>query len=368
MAAGAVAGYLLESLPFTPFRASPSVQTALAAVAGLFAARLVARGLSGWGRGLARDVAEGHARADARLVHPLLGAGLWISGTAVLWSLVCARHETLEFLATPRDPETLVVRGAEEIATPGDPELSHAVLLVHGYSGSPADFGDLPERLRARGLAVRAVRLPGHGTIPSSLDEVAPRDYAKCVTDARAALEAGHRSVSVVGFSFGAALAYAECAERPPARMVLVNPWLGDTATPSWSPVETDTLLPIAAKVTRRAIRPAGWTRVNDPAGRARQRAYATISLHGSVVARDLAFESAHADGREPPPSCPTLVLLSRGDRSVPSAAAAAWCAERTTAGSDGVAWFEESDHLLFLDRDADAAIARVVGFLTSSR
>jgi carboxylesterase len=363
LGAGAVAGVLLEMLPFTSFRAAPSAQTALAAVCGLLAARLAARGVSGWARGQERDVASGHALADARLVHPLLGAGLWLSGTAVLWTLVCARHEVLEVNAQERDPETLVLRGAEEVSLPGDPVLSHAVLLVHGFLGSPADFGDLPQALHAKGLAVRSIRLPQHGTIPSALVGAKPGQFLAAVEEARAALAADHAKVSVVGFSVGGTLALRSAKASAPHRLVLVNPYLGELATPAWSPFATDSLLPVAAKLTRRVLRPPGMTRCNDPAGVARQRAYFTVPLEPVVALAGFAR-------KEPldAPECQTLLLLSREDRTAPSSRAEAWFAAAKVPPTREKVVFDASDHLLFLDHDREAAAAAIVSWLLASR
>src|SRR5688572_17767016 len=41
-----------------------------------------------------------------------------------------------------------------------------ACLLLHGFTGSPWDMRPLGERLSERGYAVRAIRLPGHGSTP----------------------------------------------------------------------------------------------------------------------------------------------------------------------------------------------------------
>ena len=43
------------------------------------------------------------------------------------------------------------------------PEGEHAVLLMHGFTGSPAHMRKLGEALHARGFAVRGILLPGHG-------------------------------------------------------------------------------------------------------------------------------------------------------------------------------------------------------------
>ena len=42
------------------------------------------------------------------------------------------------------------------------PEGDHGVLLIHGFTGSPAHMRLIGEELHQRGFAVRGIRLPGH--------------------------------------------------------------------------------------------------------------------------------------------------------------------------------------------------------------
>ncbi len=358
--AGALSGYLLESLPFTRFRAEPSVQTLLAIVCGVLGGRMIARGLAGWGRAWEQDLAKGHPpKPGIRLVHPFIAAGIWIAALPALYAMTAARHETLEILGTPRHPETHVVRGAEDVSLDGT--NGHAVLLVHGFLGSPADFGDLPAALHAKGYTVRAPRLPGHGRFPGDVAAFVAKDYDDAVDAARAELAKTHGKVSLVGMSFGAALAVRSAAKAPAHHVVLVNPYLGATAEQSWLPVSPDTLLDVASKMFRRVFRPAALTRVNDPEGLARQRAYYTVSMPAAVEARRIAQEAAALG----PPAGAATLLLSTGDRTVPSDAALAWFGAAASRPGSGVAKFERSDHLLLLDYDRAAATATIVEALS---
>ena len=44
-----------------------------------------------------------------------------------------------------------------------------AVLLLHGFTGSPWEVRPLGESLAARGFHVLAPQLPGHGTTPEAM-------------------------------------------------------------------------------------------------------------------------------------------------------------------------------------------------------
>src|SRR5262249_44020965 len=147
-----------------------------------------------------------------------------------------------------------IVHGAEELRLEPAAPTDRAVLLVHGLFGSPADFGDLPIRLVAEGLAVDAPLLPGHGRRPDDLDAVWADDYRKAVRAAYDDLAAKHAKVAIVGGSMGATLALRQAAEKPAAALVLASPYLGHLATPSWCPVEFDALVGPASRVLRRVI------------------------------------------------------------------------------------------------------------------
>ena len=57
------------------------------------------------------------------------------------------------------------------------PEGEHAVLLMHGFTGSPAHMRKLGEALHARGFAVRGILLPGHGGVPEDVRGVRWQDW-----------------------------------------------------------------------------------------------------------------------------------------------------------------------------------------------
>lgn len=96
---------------------------------------------------------------------------------------------------------------------PDGPEAKAAVLLVHGFTGSPWDLRPLGEALARSGFFARAIRLPGHGDRPEALLDVGWQDWERAVLDAVDALEA-HARVFVAGLSMGALLAVIAAAYR----------------------------------------------------------------------------------------------------------------------------------------------------------
>ena len=94
-----------------------------------------------------------------------------------------------------------------ELTAQGEPQ--GAVLLVHGLTDSPYSLRDIAETFQAQGFHVVALRLPGHGTLPSGLVGTSWKDwYAATVLAAKyAATKAGEgKSFIAVGYSTGSAL------------------------------------------------------------------------------------------------------------------------------------------------------------------
>lgn len=115
-------------------------------------------------------------------------------------------------------------------STPARPELTGgrrvAVLLSHGFTGSPASVRPWGEELGRRGYAVEVPRLPGHGTTWQEMNRTRWSDWYAEVAGAFDRLRAEHDAVVVGGLSMGGALALRLAADRGREvdGVVLVNP------------------------------------------------------------------------------------------------------------------------------------------------
>lgn len=86
-------------------------------------------------------------------------------------------------------------------------EGQDACLLIHGFTASPSQMRPLGEYLAARGLFVRAIVLPGHGTVITDMDKVSWRDWLTAARDAAKDLrKEGYRKVYAAGVSMGGVL------------------------------------------------------------------------------------------------------------------------------------------------------------------
>ena len=114
-----------------------------------------------------------------------------------------------------------------------------AVVLLHGLTDSPYSLRHVAQRYRQDGYVAVAIRLPGHGTVPSGLTDAVWEDWAAATR--LAVLEASRRAgenvpLHVVGYSSGGALAVHYALEAlgdaglpRPDRVVLISPMIGIT-------------------------------------------------------------------------------------------------------------------------------------------
>ena len=94
------------------------------------------------------------------------------------------------------------------LAEPFDfPAGEHGVLLLHGFTGSPAHMRKLGEALSARGFAARGILLPGHGTRYEDMRGCTWQDWLLASRMAAREMRERYARFSVAGLSMGGVLA-----------------------------------------------------------------------------------------------------------------------------------------------------------------
>ncbi len=113
-----------------------------------------------------------------------------------------------------------------------------AVLLIHGFPGTPHEMRPLAEALHAWGWTAQALLLPGFGPELDLLPTMRLADWTQAVRDAAHALRRSHRPFVVIGFSMGGSLALATASELQPDALILLSPFTGlQTRLWQWLPL-----------------------------------------------------------------------------------------------------------------------------------
>ena len=230
-------------------------------------------------------------------------------------------------------------------------------LLLHGYSGSPPEMRGLAEYLNARGIAVSAPLLPGHGTRPDDLNHVRWEEWLDTAEGELRALRQAHRDVFVSGLSMGALLAAHLAIMFPDVRgMILYSPVLR-AAHP---------LLPLAP-VLRHVIKqfPVGKsarTQYVDPDARKRMWHYATYPVGGAaqllrlqrVVRRELMEAKT-----------PALIFHTTRDTAIhPTSAQEMF--DRLGSRDKELVTLNNSGHCMTVDSECAQIFARSYGFIVT--
>src|SRR5208282_3202173 len=94
------------------------------------------------------------------------------------------------------------------------PGAGVSALLIHGLTGTPYEMRYLGERLAARGVRVRGVKLAGHAGTPEELGETGYDNWYESVVNGLEELRQYGEPNVVVGLSMGAVLAARLAADQ----------------------------------------------------------------------------------------------------------------------------------------------------------
>ena len=271
-----------------------------------------------------------------------------------------ARFERLPALGAYRE-------GLPRAAFPG-PKRPHAVLLLHGFSASPAAFRRLTEALDRAGVPYYAPALTGFGLDDFRLLEAARgEDWRRDAFAAFDLLAATAEEVSVVAFSFSTLIAAELARDRRVHHLVLIAPYfhlkgeldrrMRTTLRSTWKRAAALALFPWVAK----PVRPGRTTPADlcDPQAAERLFQYPALPLSSLMAVwgypRTFDFASLRVA------SLAVYWGEKEGTADVP-----AFLAELEAAGVPHTArGFPLSGHNLLDDHDGEAAAAAIVDTLS---
>jgi len=226
-----------------------------------------------------------------------------------------------------------------------------AVVLLHGWTGSPAHLRPLGHELNEAGYEVVAPLLAGHGTRVEDMVETGWRDWvASAATPAEEILDAGKR-LHFVGLSLGGIIS------------LLLAPVLGATSVATINaPQRVWDWRNHFAWLVRGShiIRPGNPVVPGPPEMAVYQQQYSDVPIGTVADLMDLIKAAAANLGRV---TCPSLVIQSRTDETVqPISGRLVY--DGLGSSLKVMVWLEHSRHVATLDRERDVVRDAVIRHL----
>lgn len=205
-----------------------------------------------------------------------------------------------------------------------DPHAETGALLIHGFTGSPAELRPLGKALRSCGIDAHGMLVPGMARDMVRLNAMTQEIWESAARAAWEPIRAHYRHAILLGYSMGGALALELAAWHAPDQLILLAPFTHIADRLAW-------LLPVL-RFVRREYRPFDGL---DPAD-ADVRKFFEDTLPGidmddpeflkdvvqqSVIRMDVIHElrklGRRAEKLARRVTAPTLVIQGRQDRIV---------------------------------------------------
>jgi pimeloyl-ACP methyl ester carboxylesterase len=189
-----------------------------------------------------------------------------------------------------------------------------AVVLLHGFTSSPAQFVTLGEQLMARGHSVVIPRLPGHGDADRTdtrLKKARAEDWLAIAGEAVDIARGLGERVAVTGISLSGAIAvWLAWRRRDLARAVGLSPMIG---VKGWAPLVDALAARALAALPDKDLK---W----DPVGDGRQitqHSYPRFPTHGLAQCLRIGWDLYAGARNEAPPRGTAAFLLNANDPAV---------------------------------------------------
>jgi carboxylesterase len=230
-------------------------------------------------------------------------------------------------------------------------DSSRAALLIHGIAACPEQLRGLAEYLAGRGIASRGMLLPGHGRHYRELYDVSWRDWYAEAEREFLALRTGRKSVNIVGFSIGAAVAMELAANHKVDRLVLINAPLFHFY--QWAPQRL--ILSILNILTKEI-------RTFAIGGSGRSLIYPRLPVKALYTMGELVERARRRVGEI---SCPTLVVHSTHDLAS-RAKSAEYLMRHLASEEKKLVWIRDRDHSILQGKKREKVFAEIEAFLKS--
>ncbi len=224
-------------------------------------------------------------------------------------------------------------------------------LLIHGFTGSPAEMQRVAVHLHSAGHTVYAPLLAGHGTTPEDMERTGWRDWAASADEGYDLLARMTRSVYAMGLSMGGLLALHVAARRPVAGVVpMCAPIFVRNRAVGFAPVLRHFVRFASKAAPAEGFRDDLWSYDRTPVA-----CVAGLRALIRVVRAEL-----------PSVTAPALVVQGALDNTVEPRSADV-IVNRLGSREKSLVVLPASGHLVTLDRDLDELLQAVDAFIAAT-
>ena len=232
-----------------------------------------------------------------------------------------------------------------EVLAPIDirgPHKERALLLLHGFSSSPAVYRELIPSLPAYDAIVCPI-LPGHGESISAFTTVKAKQWVSAAETSCESLLQEYQKVDVLGLSLGGLLACHLSQRFELHHLYLLAPALALQFNLS------------LALITARVLHRLGFKYLRNQAGNLHSQLHSELAYRQTPINAIIEILTLINEFQLVSPQCPTDLFLGRFDEVVNSTQVATYFMNTPHCK---IHFLAESAHVLPLDSDIDAIIA----------
>ena len=243
-----------------------------------------------------------------------------------------------------------IISGAEPFLLTGG---KTGVLLVHGFTGSPAELRPLGEYLNRQGYTVLAPRIAGHGTSLLEMIQTSWPHWYGSVEDAYHLLNYICDRIIVVGFSLGAILSLKLSISYKISKIVALS-------TPIYIADKRIKIMPFIKAFQ-------GFVpKVTKKSGEASEDMEKYLIGYDQVpVPCSISVLELIDDVKEllPQVTAPILIIQAKGEHTV-KPESAEFIYNNVASADKHLHWLEESGHIITLDVEKDHVFELIRDFL----
>ena len=224
------------------------------------------------------------------------------------------------------------------------------MLLIHGFTGSPAELRPLGIFLRNHGFTVYAPLLAGHGTTPEDLKKTTWQDWWKSVLKGYQRLKSQEmEQIFVIGHSMGGLLSFYLATQRSVTGVISL-------CTPIWLRDWRASFVPIL----RYFIPYHQRSKKKEDHIENQIVPYDRTPLSSIEELKKLMKKVKQ---QIPKVEVPTFVVQARQDETI-LPKSADYIYEQLASKQKTISWYEHSSHLITLDKERDRLFEEIYTFV----